>query len=60
MYAVWTVGGVLSIGLITALVGLAWMLSLRRSQREFFSGQSMRDGMSITDDDRVVQVSVTD
>ena len=53
----WTIGGVLSIGIITALVGLAWMLSLRRSQREFFSGASMRDGYSITDDDTVVRVS---
>ena len=52
----WTIGGVLSIGIITALVGLAWMLSLRRSQREFFSGASMRDGYSITDDDKVVRV----
>ena len=53
----WTIGGVLSIGIITALIGLAWMLSLRRSQREFFSGASMRDGYSITDDDQVVRVS---
>ena len=35
------------------------MLSLRRSQREFFSGASMRDGYSITDDDKVVRVSAT-
>lgn len=34
----------------------AWMLSLRRSQREFFSGASMHDGYSITDDDQVVRV----
>jgi H+/Cl- antiporter ClcA len=53
----WTIGGVLSIGIITALVGLAWMLSLRRSQREFFSGASMREGYSITDDDTVVRVT---
>ena len=53
----WTIGGVLSIGIITALIGLAWMLSLRRSQREFFSGASMRDGYSITDDDQVVRVT---
>lgn len=56
----WTVGGVLSIGLITALVGLGWMLSLRRSHQAFFSGRSMRDGVSITDDDRVVRVSAAD
>jgi amino acid transporter len=52
----WTLGGVLSIGIITALAGLAWMLSLQRSHKEFFSGQAMRDGVSITDDDRVVRV----
>ena len=52
----WTLGGVLTIGIITALAGLAWMLSLQRSHREFFSGQAMREGVSITDDDRVVRV----
>ena len=56
----WTIGGVLSIGIITALVGLAWMLSLQRKYREFFSGRSMREGVSITDDDKVVTVSVVD
>ena len=49
-------GGVLSIGILTALAGLAWMLSLQRSHKEFFSGQTMREGVSITDDDRVVRV----
>jgi amino acid transporter len=53
----WTIGGVLSIGIVTALVGLAWMLSLQRKYREFFSGESLREGVSITDDDRVVQIS---
>lgn len=52
----WTIGGVLSIAIITALAGLAWMLSLQRSHREFFSGQAMREGVSITDDDRVLRV----
>jgi amino acid transporter len=55
-----TIGGVLSIGIVTALVGLAWMLSLQRKYREFFSGRSMRDGVSITDDDRVITVSAVD
>ncbi len=41
---------------VTAATFLAWMLSLRRSQREFFSGASMHDGYSITDDDQVVRV----
>jgi amino acid transporter len=53
----WTIGGVLSIGIVTALVGLAWMLSLQRKYREFFSGQTLREGVSITDDDRVVSIS---
>ena len=53
----WTIGGVLSIGIVTALVGLAWMLSLQRKYREFFSGQTLREGVSITEDDRVVSIS---
>ena len=53
----WTIGGVLSIGIITAAIGLGWMLALHRTQREFFSGAAMRDGYSITDDDRVVRVA---
>jgi amino acid transporter len=52
-----TIGGVLSIGIITAAVGLAWMLALHRTQKEFFSGRSMREGYSITDDDKVVRVA---
>ena len=53
----WTVGGVLSIGIVTALVGLGWMLSLQRKYREFFSGESMREGIAFTDDDEVVSIS---
>jgi len=53
----WTIGGVLSIGIITSVIGLGWMLALHRTQREFFSGAAMRDGYSITDDDRVVRVA---
>jgi amino acid transporter len=55
-----TIGGVLSIAIVTALVGLAWMLSLQRGYREFFSGRSMREGVSFTDDDKVVTVSTVD
>jgi hypothetical protein len=55
-----TIGGVLSIGIVTALVGLAWMLSLQRKYREFFSGESMREGVSFTDDDKVVTISSAD
>jgi amino acid transporter len=56
----WTIGGVLSIAAITALAGLGWMLALQRSQREFFSGRSLRAGVSFTDDDRVVRVGEAD
>jgi amino acid transporter len=55
----WTVGGVLSIGIITSLVGLGWMLATQPFKKEFFSGRSMKEGYSITDDDRVVHVSAT-
>ena len=53
----WTIGGVLSIGIVTALVGLGWMLSLQRKYREFFSGESMREGIAFTEDDEVVTIS---
>ena len=55
-----TIGGVLSIAIVTALVGLGWMLSLQRKYREFFSGRSMREGVSFTDDDKVVTISTVD
>jgi amino acid transporter len=55
----WTVGGVLSIGIITSLVGLAWMLATQPFKKEFFSGRSMKEGYSITDDDRVVPIAAT-
>jgi hypothetical protein len=53
----WTIGGVLPIGGVTALVGLAWMPALQRSHRDYFSGASMSDGYSITADDKVVRVA---
>jgi hypothetical protein len=36
------------------------MRSLQRSHRAFFSGESMREGTSITEEDQVVQVTPTD
>ena len=50
----------LSIGIVTALAGLAWMLSLQRKYREFFSGESMREGISFTDDDEIVTIASAD
>ncbi len=38
------------------IIGLVWMLDCQRTQREFFSGASMRSGLSVTDDDQAVQV----
>lgn len=55
----WTVGGVLSIGIITGLIGLGWMLATQPFKKEFFSGRSMREGYSITDDDKIVAVTPT-
>ncbi|HEY1699010.1 MAG TPA: hypothetical protein VGG75_04745 [Trebonia sp.] len=55
----WTVGGVLSIGIITGLIGLGWMLATQPYKKEFFSGRSMREGYSITDDDTIVAVTPT-
>ena len=52
----WTMGGVLSIGIITALIGLGWMLGTQPFKKEYFSGAAMREGYSITDDDKVVRM----
>ncbi len=51
------VGGVLLVGVATALVGLAWMLVSQRTQRAFFRGETLRSGLSLTEDDRVVQLA---
>lgn len=51
-----TIGGTLIVVGLTVIIGLVWMLACQRTQREFFSGASMRSGLSITDDDQVVQV----
>jgi hypothetical protein len=53
----WHVGGTLFVVIITTLVGLVWMFSLERGHREYFSGETMRAGLSLTDDDEVVRVA---
>ena len=53
------IGGVLMIVGITAIVGGIWMEATARTKRakEYFSGESMRSGLSLTDDDEIVQVT---
>jgi amino acid transporter len=52
----WHVGGTLFVVIVTTLVGLVWMFSLQSGHREYFSGETMRAGLSLTDDDEVVRV----
>jgi len=51
------VGGVILISVGATIVGLVWMFSLERRLPEYFSGESMASGRSLTDDDEVVEVS---
>ena len=53
------IGGVLLIVAITTIVGIVWMESTARGrrEREYFSGDSMRLGLSLTDDDEVVKIA---
>ena len=43
--------------IVTAVVGLLWMLWCELfTNRAFFRGDTMDDGLSLTDDDEVVRV----
>jgi hypothetical protein len=42
----------------TTIVGLVWMLYTERTQREYFSGESMRSGLSLTDNDDIVRIDM--
>jgi hypothetical protein len=48
---------VLSIGILAAAVGLAWMLALHPAGVLLRRVDARREGYSITDDDRVVRVA---
>ena len=56
----WHVGGTLFVVIITTIVGLAWMFALEPGHREFFSGETMREGLVLTDDDEIVHVAPVD
>ena len=49
------VGGVLLIGIITTAAGLVFMLARRVTSPSFFRGETMREGVSITEDGHVVR-----
>ncbi len=51
----WRIGGVLSIGIVTALAGLAWMLTERKLRPGFFRGD-MESQVALTEDGEVIQV----
>jgi len=53
-----TIGGTLVVVGITTIVGLVWMLYSERTQREYFSGESMRSGLSLTDNDDIVHIDM--
>ena len=50
------VGGTMLIAVITVIVGLGWMLYCERTEPEFFSGESLQAGVSLTDDDEIVEL----
>jgi len=51
----WDIGGVLLIGIVTAAAGLAIMLAMRVTAPPFFRGETMSEGVSITEDGLVVR-----
>ena len=51
----WDIGGVLLIGVITAAAGLVLMVAMRVKSPAFFRGETMREGVSITEDGQVVR-----
>src|SRR6202012_5699982 len=53
-----TIGGTLVVVVLATIAGLLWMLWSMRTQAVYFSGESMRLGLSITDDDQVVRVDM--
>ncbi len=53
----WTVGGVVIIGLVTTVIGFACMYAMKRTSPEYFRGETLHTGLSITDDDRVVRIA---
>jgi hypothetical protein len=50
------VGGVLFLVILSAIIGLVWMLFSQRSHRGFFHGEMSR--YSLTDDDELVELKV--
>jgi amino acid transporter len=57
-YPHWRIGGVLSIWIIAVAIGLVFMVIMNRRHPKFFHGDTLRDGISITDDYRVLRVLV--
>ena len=52
----WRLGGVLVVAAITAIIGLGLMFAMRIARPAFFTGATMKLGLSITDDDQVVRL----
>ncbi len=56
----WHVGGTMFVLILTTLAGLGWMFALQPRHPRFFSGETMREGRVLTDDDEVVRVTPVD
>jgi amino acid transporter len=51
----WDIGGVLLIGIITAVAGLVFMVAMRVVSPRYFRGETMSEGVSLTEDGHVVR-----
>jgi amino acid transporter len=56
-YPHWRVGGVLSIVILAVVIGLASMVIMNLLRPKYFHGDTLHEGVSITDDHRVLRTS---
>jgi amino acid transporter len=59
-YPHWRLGGVLSIGIITTLAGLAAMFAWQARKPAFFRGETLHSGLALTEEGKVVSVPTPD
>jgi hypothetical protein len=55
-YPHWRVGGVLSIVILAMVIGLASMVIMNLLRPKYFHGGTLREGVSVTDDHRVLRI----
>ncbi len=56
----WRLGGVLLVGIATTLLGLGCMVAWRFVRPDYFRGETLHSGVSITEDARVVRMDDPD